>query len=65
MPLVRINIAKSASPKVVRTISDVVCQWHGRQGRHPHPGRLVSLGDVAREDRSFGNGDMQYAPKTR
>ena len=129
MPLVRIDIAKSASPQVVRAISDVVYdamtsianvpandrfQVITRHGDdelvYPEDGYLgvtyspgiafvqvtwnsgrsvdmkkafcravalgiseragiriqdvwISLIDVAREDWSFGNGDMQYAPK--
>jgi 4-oxalocrotonate tautomerase len=129
MPLVRIDIASSASPQVVRAVSDVVYdamtsvanvpandrfQVITRHGRdelvYPSDGYLgvtyspgivfiqvtwntgrsvevkkafyravaegiadkagvrmqdvwISLIDVAREDWSFGNGDMQYAPK--
>jgi phenylpyruvate tautomerase PptA (4-oxalocrotonate tautomerase family) len=129
MPLVRIDIAKSASPQVVRAVSDVVYdamtsvasvpsndrfQIITRHGDdelvYPEEGYLsvtyspgivfvqvtwnsgrsvevkkafyrevaggiahkagiriqdvwISLIDVAREDWSFGNGDMQYAPK--
>ena len=129
MPLVRIDIANSASPQVVRAVSDVVYdamtsvasvpandrfQVITRHGSdelvYPSDGYLgvtyspgivfiqvtwnsgrsvevkkafyravasgiadkagiriqdvwISLIDVAREDWSFGNGDMQYAPK--
>jgi 4-oxalocrotonate tautomerase len=129
MPLVRIDIAKFASPQVVRAISDVVYEAmtsvanvpsndrfqiitrHGDDELvYPEDGYLgvtyspgivfvhvtwnsgrsvdvkkafyravaggiadkagiriqdvwISLIDVAREDWSFGNGDMQYAPK--
>ena len=129
MPLVRIEIANSASPQVVRAVSDVVYdamtsvanvpandrfQVITRHGRdelvYPSDGYLgvtyspgivfiqvtwntgrsvevkkafyravasgiadkagiriqdvwINLIDVAREDWSFGNGDMQYAPK--
>jgi len=129
MPLVRIDIASSASSQVVRTVSDVVYDAMARIAnvpandrfqiitRHgsdelvyPQEGYLgvtyspaivfiqvtwntgrsvdvkkafyravaegiadkagirihdvwISLVDVAREDWSFGNGEMQYAPK--
>jgi phenylpyruvate tautomerase PptA (4-oxalocrotonate tautomerase family) len=129
MPLVRIDIASSASSQVVRTVSDVVYDAMARVAnvpandrfqiitRHgsdelvyPQEGYLgvtygpgivfiqvtwntgrsvdvkkafyravaegiadkagiriqdvwISLVDVAREDWSFGNGEMQYAPK--
>jgi 4-oxalocrotonate tautomerase len=130
MPLVRIDIAKSASPQVARAIGDVVydamtsvanvppndrfqiVSRHdndelvfppgGYLGVNYTPGIVfiqvtwnsgrsievkkafyravasgiadkagiriqdvwISLVDVAREDWSFGNGEMQYAPKT-
>lgn len=129
MPLVRIDIASSASSQVVRTVSDVVYEAMARVAKvpandrfqiitrhgsdelvYPQEGYLgvtyspgivfiqvtwntgrsvdvkkafyravaegiadkagiriqdvwISLVDVAREDWSFGNGDMQYAPK--
>lgn len=129
MPLVRIDIAKSVSPQIVRAVSDVIYEAMTSVAsvppndrfqiisRHaddelvyPEDGYLgvtyspsivfiqvtwnagrsvdvkkafyravaggiaqkagiriqdvwISLVDVAREDWSFGNGDMQYAPK--
>jgi hypothetical protein len=51
MPLVRINLSRNASPQTVRAVSDTVYE------------AMINVANVAREDWSFGNGEMQYAPK--
>jgi hypothetical protein len=56
MPLVRIDISKTASCERVRDVQHIADEIHAKQGVRKQD-IWISLVDSGREDWSFGNGD--------
>ena len=63
MPLVRIDIAKSAPPQVVRAISDVVYDAMTSVANVPANDRFQVITRQPVMGGQSGTDDMQYAPK--